>query len=181
MEKVRQREIRDYLHLYLGCEMQYSTHHEPQYEKYILSSENLKEAIEFEDLPILRPLSDMTDREVLDVVAIVLRKEIDFLKVEWTPKRDYVVVHYNTWLPQSDYEKERWERCELNIAIADDFTIYNHANYIKGNSTGVSNEPLYKQHEATRYLLSKGFDLFGLIEEGLAIDKTKGEIKTELI
>lgn len=27
--------------------------------------------------------------------------------------------------------------------------------------------------ELTRYLLSKGFDLFGLIEAGLAIDKTK--------
>jgi hypothetical protein len=29
----------------------------------------------------------------------------------------------------------------------------------------------HNQHEVTRYLLSKGFDLFGLIESGLAIDK----------
>ena len=122
---------------------------------------------------ILRPLSAMTDKEVLQVVSIALNKEIDFLKVEWTPKRDYVTVNYNTWLPQNDYDKERWERCELNIAIADVFTIYNHENYIKGNGTGVGNKPLYRQHEITRFLLSNGFDLFGLIEERLAIDKTK--------
>lgn len=42
----------------------------------------------------------------------------------------------------------------------------------KENGTAVANEPLYNQHQATIYLLSKSFDLFNLIPEGLAIDKT---------
>lgn len=34
-------------------------------------------------------------------------------------------------------------------------------------------DPMMAEAEATRYLLSKHFDLFGLIEAGLAMDKTQ--------
>jgi hypothetical protein len=106
------KKIEDYLHLYLGCGMRYATHHEPQNEVYILTVENLKEAIEFKDKPILRPLSDMTEEEFY-----------------------YVEQH-------KIYQGEIVQTFPLGAA------------------------------ELTKFLLSKHFDLFGLIEAGLAVDKT---------
>lgn len=61
------KELKDFLPLYLGCEMQYSSHHEPQDEKYILTVSNLKEAIEFGDLMVLRSLNDITIEEVIEL------------------------------------------------------------------------------------------------------------------
>lgn len=162
MEKVRQREIKDYLHLYLGCEMQYSTHHEPQYETYTLTIEGLKEAIEFEDSPILRPLWQLTDEE-------------------------YAVINQHGFGGASTKEiwLDQFEKFEERPAPG------------QGKKNKVTNPKMIRSKvrvglqlrfytfapETFRYLLSQGFDLFGLIEEGLAIDKTKsqGKIKTELI
>lgn len=47
--------------------------------------------------------------------------------------------------------------------------------YKKSILTETENLALYEEQvaEMFRYMLSKGFDLFGLIEAGLAIDKTK--------
>jgi hypothetical protein len=64
--KVMEKKIEDYLPLYLGCKICYSSHHEPQDETYVLNAGNLHEAILFSDQPILRPLSDMTEKECDD-------------------------------------------------------------------------------------------------------------------
>jgi hypothetical protein len=112
---VGMKDIKDYLYLYLGCEAQYSSHHEPQNERYLLTASNLQEAIEFEDMPILRPLSDITTEEQDELSKT-------YLWVQSTP------VHAHLRTPT-------WTS------------------------------------ESVRYLLSKGFDLFGLIESGLAINK----------
>jgi len=48
-------------------------------------------------------------------------------------------------------------------------SVFNGA--FKGHGKGFA--MLALEAESTRYLLSKGFDLFGLIKAGLAVDKTK--------
>jgi hypothetical protein len=59
--------LQDYLHYYIGCQMIRSSHWEPQNEPYVLTFENIKEAVEFGDRPLLRRLEDMTDDEWLDI------------------------------------------------------------------------------------------------------------------
>jgi hypothetical protein len=108
-----EKKIESYLHLYLGCEMMYATHHEPQDAKYKLTAENLKDAIDFGDLPYLRKLPTMTEEE----------------------DREFRNANNGLWID------EHWRA------------------------------------EGTRWLLSKGFDLFQLIESDLAIDRDK--IKVE--
>jgi hypothetical protein len=107
------KEIKDYLHLYLGCEMLTVDGRIVTLNltnlgfalKGIIGSELSK--------PILRPLSDMTEEEKIEL--------------------------------------------KLNMVQA---TTLNHAPEIMWT------------FEQMRILLSKCFDLFGLIEAGLAIDKT---------
>lgn len=55
------KEIKDYLHLYLGCEI--ICRNSGKVGKVILHGENLQKAINLQWTPILRPLSDMTEKE----------------------------------------------------------------------------------------------------------------------
>lgn len=107
------KEIKDYLHFYLGCEMMLGKIRGNR-QIYTLESDSLIFAIEDGDKPILRPLSDITT-----------------------------------------YEKE----------MAVDPMLY-------GLSHCLPSTQILQSAELVRFLLSKQFDIFGLIESGLAIDKT---------
>lgn len=63
------KQLKDYLHYYIGCKMIRSSHWEPQYEPYILTFENIREAIEFSDRPLLCRLEDMTEEDWYSVEA----------------------------------------------------------------------------------------------------------------
>lgn len=119
------KDIKDYLHLYLGCEVSV-TNLDGRYTRLITHEffstfYNEDDGAFYNDpKPILRPLSDITDDEIDDV---------------WNLEEpEHVLV--------MAYEKNNVVR---KVALCS---------------------------ERTRYLLSRGFDLFGLIEAGLAIDKT---------
>lgn len=132
------KEIKDYLHLYLGCWVLIKP---PQDEdrrvgQFIGFSDEhkLSARIKFRSntpegrvnllffKPILRPLSDMTEEE----------------HQEWMNLRGWVHENFNG--------KEGVEN-GIHCGFGDGFS--------------------------AAYLLKQGFDLFGLIESGLAIDKTK--------
>lgn len=127
------KQLKDYLHLHLGCECKmikpsYHAVHELHLSSdrtFILtgklydyfSSDTTKAEIK----PILRPLSDMTDEE---------KKEIDKQYKAFTKSKTF-------------------------------------------DDTGV----VMWSAKHTQILLSKHFDLFGLIDAGLAIDKTKQTVE----
>lgn len=124
------KQIKDYLHLYLGCKFIHNVHKGVFelcgyniYEAYAQNSLGVSTFDARQIKLILRPLSDMTPSEFKEVEA------------------------YHP-------ETKRW----LDVGHLDD-----------GGKVQFDSWSPY----VTVYLLSKGFDLFGLIEEGLAIDKTK--------
>lgn len=118
------KELKDYLHLYLGClcykRLSTVTNKRPQ----VLTTRLYDWAIGGircqTIIPILRPLSDMTDGEMQECGNMVY----DF---------------------SNDEELNKWQPSDFEIGLAP--------------------EQFY-------WLLSKHFDLFGLIESGLAIDAT---------
>jgi hypothetical protein len=143
-----ERDIKDYLHLYLGCDMQYNTHHEPQNEPYILTAKNLDEAIEFEERPILRPLSDITDEEIRELF-----------------RHDKISKEYSN----VSYQRELvMNNILMGITVNYDVTTpdgtYSHSWTLRFSAINA--------HDF-KWLLSKHFDLFQLIDAGLAISKTK--------
>jgi hypothetical protein len=114
--------LQDYLHLYLGCEVE-CKHIYDGFRAELVAVNNttsfkngltIIDCINLNAKPILRPLSDMTDEEYSE---------------------------FNN-IPDDVYRGGR-------------FNVLTH------------------QGTCTKWLLSKQFDLFGLIEAGLAIDKTK--------
>lgn len=124
------KELKDYLHLYLGCEVfieSYSFMNGNKREKLIdkLTEVGINGRIDCEKYTppdgdvklVLRPLSDMTEEE-------------------------------KDWLDE-------------------------HENFVNNYKQNAESELIIEwDAEKTSYLLSKHFDLFGLIEAGLAIDKT---------
>lgn len=123
------KDIKDYLHLYLGCrallpngKIDTLDYVEIEQGVYFPSkgtdTEDFGHNLLSEVKPILRPLSDMTEEEMLEAVSI----------------------------------GGLFYRGESVKAFIANWTCYSG--------------------EVTRYLLSKSFDLFNLIPEGLAIDST---------
>ena len=134
------KDIKDYLHLYLGCEVE-----SPHGVGTLLSVTNYNHVTVNADgdtyfktdevKPILRPLSDIRPKEVANLIGVY------DLAVE--------KANYESPFFQIQYRDENNEQQFKHTYLA-------HLN-----------------PEQFVFLLSNQFDIFELIESGLAIDKTK--------
>ena len=138
------KDIKDYLHLYLGCEFetpkgsmklcqwkavgQVQAHREIDFTFHWFDASEVK--------PILRPLSDMTDEEKIGLTSIF----------GW----------YHNF-------SDDVGRCDQIESLFANNGFWNKVTNISGATWA----------KVTTILLKQGFDIFGLIEEELAIDKTK--------
>lgn len=127
-------ELKDVLHLYLGCECK-DTFNDVM---FVLDSRNLYLYSLSDSLnqikPILRPLSSMTEEEAVELISLYI------------PKDKTNLIGFGS----------------VNM---------NQLNYKIGQS--VLNKHWDKLSAIEfQYLLSKGFDLFGLIDNGLALPPT---------
>ncbi len=154
-----EKQIRDYLHLYLGCQVEYDDRIGIIHQYFLPAGKHREGEVWFCSLeengnpemscsvpctkvkPILRPLSDMTEDEAIRVTGLSeYAPNFTIVKVTRNEYKDLIV----SWKGLDDVPKEF-------------------------NATG----ELFFCAEQFQYLLSKHFDIFGLIEDGLAIDKTK--------
>lgn len=158
---LNRKNIKDYLHLYLGCQCKRMGQDDDS-ETFRLTgiswdgTQNIWWAY-FEDkedcysviddvFPILRPLSDMTEDEAKVLCSMQIKglRTCDHVKiVQMTPVVKFVIY--------SDGEDPNDDHGRLRRFL-------NIESYLV---------PQFK------YLLSKGFDLFGLIDAGLVIKKSQ--------
>lgn len=141
------KKIEDYLHLYLGCECLWEdkegdTGGRTELDHYSLSG--FYEG-DIKIKPLLRPLSDMTEEEARYIFKYYFEK--DYTE-DWTGDTGSAYFNPKRITP-TKYHALR---------------IIDGADYETGD--------FMKVIGLVPYLLSKHFDLFGLIESGLAIDKT---------
>lgn len=148
-----EKKIQDFLHLYIGCEAILTTNHwfTPEGDKKVIITgyfggeypyafytrgDNVSGNDQVKYFkPLLRPLSSMTEEEMLEYARI---ERPETSKVELKGEK--------VWSFYDDGESfYKWIAHSLMKPIPDQF----------------------------RYLLSRGFDLFGLIDAGIAIDKTQ--------
>jgi hypothetical protein len=163
------KDIRNYLHLYLGCEvivkakdntgptikgrlhsldLKYNDCVVGAFD-FSISEANIK--------PILRPLSDMTEEEAKELYLTD-----PYAKGSWLIKS--VTVEENIKGFEPNIVRIEWEGSVGNLT----------SSYGCGTEYMYLNKLNAKQH---RLLLSKHFDLFDLIPAGLAIDATKEAVK----
>lgn len=149
------KDIKDYLHLYLGCECQ--------------ADENVFKLAGVE----------LTDTGTLAYDGTMIN---GIHQCWWVENCDFKLM-LRPLLNMSDEERREFIMC------SNDWNkYYKELGFISKSPEGLAHTCKYKRgvHDITRiqslenfdsnqflYLLSKHFDLFGLIEAGLAIDKTK--------
>jgi hypothetical protein len=143
------KKLSDYLHFFIGCKMLYSSHHEPQNEPYTLTHDNVGQAIEFGDRPILRRLEDITPGELKEMIIKLSKIDLSDCEFEY------------------DFVGHTWVNAIRKGVVVDCLVIENNGN-INMDDYSPSQLP---QAEAFHYLLKQGFDLFGLIDAGLAVDE----------
>jgi hypothetical protein len=159
------KDITPYLPLYLGCECKMQGQDDAN-RAYLLTGvsydstqriwwayfEETEEmyAVSQDVFPILRPLSDMTEDELIKALRIRFSDKVASQIFVGIKKVTDVkaTTKYGTGIP-----------------------------YISWDSNNYSTSGVFSINELSpeqfAYLLSIGIDLFGLIEAGLAIDKTK--------
>lgn len=134
------KDIRDYLHLYLGCEVYDENPKDEKFRRYVLTGKELGyyEHRLHTIKPILRRLSSMTEDQAIHLAKLS----------EW----------------ENHFREVRVERNSFNDRII----TWQGANESREsfNATG----ELFYCADQFQWLLKMGFDLFRLIGDGLAID-----------
>ena len=158
------KELKDYLHLYLGAKVRYNyyDYNEDTWTIWETLTPHLLDKIttdcSIKSIKIqLRRLSDMTEEEGKEMINSIYHSiynhETEIKKLSRFENDDS--VGFVAYAADDD---------RLSVTIEIDRGI---EFYVRGN------EMVVKQFDITKSLLSKHFDLFGLIEAGLAIDKTQ--------
>jgi hypothetical protein len=171
------KELKEVLHLYLGCKIVNYPYPNHAKEKSLIGRLRCvmddKVFIQNKDksgndwphlttdkidavMPILRALSDMTEDECVDVYTIERDRQIHAPALDFDARKEangFIVTRLDL----------------LNERLMIGFTGQVYKVIEEGKRPHI--EPIRNQHEITLYLLSKQFDLFGLIQSGLALDK----------
>ena len=179
------REIKDYLHLYLGCECEFN----PPHQKIgtglleqidvngicVIADIGITRTIKIQFLrPILKPIAALDDLDCIKIAEIIYgRPDSVKWRVEKRFSSNAKLSFFNVY--RRHYSKsftidvptgeiECYEKEIATTAIPEPLN----------DNEKVTEKDIYnRQHEVTRFFLSHGYDIFGLIEDGIAIDKTK--------
>lgn len=165
------KQLIDYLHFYLGCDLKTDTGVVKliavQKEvipctdyRVICLNGNVTHELKGEFKPILRPLSDMTEDEILEVCKLFSPTawgEYRFKK--WVAKKD--PKSNDSWISYDVTNENSTYSFTVDL-IDGDIMLYDDDDY----------EPIHVDNNYRFWYVRNGFDIFGLIGSGLAIDKT---------
>jgi hypothetical protein len=173
------KDIKDYLHLYLGCRIVSSNYIELQ-----LSSDNLQRAINENWKPILRRLWRMTNEEFSYLYFLsegvydyerqdVKRLATNEIYLRFGKHSEKIFGYFK--LLDGDVRVNQGISFYVRTFIIQESLFVNEAGIDTSESHFNKEQAVIagNQSELFFHLLSKHFDLFNLIDEGLAIDSIK--------
>ncbi len=168
---MKTKDIKDYLHLYLGCDVMIEAWNDHaadlgyQEKEPRLLLPSLLTLINNQDVtakPILRHIFKITYEEKKELWRLIFSDKLNSTRLgeralDFTGRT--IFKDENT-----HYQRPRYIMMQglERLAIEKDCTIWADCDLHAWR---------HNKHELTRWLLSKGFDLFNLIESGLAIEK----------
>lgn len=179
-----EKKIEDYLHLYLGCKVEYDgrigiiyTYYHPagRYNENMVWVCSLEEdgnpemscAVGADKVkPILRPLSDMTEEEMIQLLQIL------FAGVDDKIADDELQIEMFYWDNSTMVDGDIQVGCNVSCRCFEgQLCVRECGSIMLMDEEGVC-QRLQNVPAAINYMRSKTFDCDGLIESGLAIDKT---------
>lgn len=174
--------IKDYLHLYLGCEVYQKGGLPVKLTPDLLTASSFTEGL---SKPILRPLSDMTEDYFLSLFKISIGAAEDMIPTSFSRlATDDLLVQMGYGQYKFSYRHNFENDVRIEGGVSFYIECFKIENRISISSQGIEeskspfnpskeNRIVWNQATIFKKLLKDGYDLFGLIEAGLAIDKTK--------
>ncbi len=158
------KKLSDYIHYYIECRIQ-RTSRSGEYQNTVNLDPNEyyrinQETYPYSIKPILRRLEDMTVEEAIQLYREATKTHSD--KDEY----DVTFIKDKGKLCSIQVGDLGMAKMYMNINIEGDVLVYIHDN----DSDPKIVERVANQHLITHYLLSKHFDLFGLIDSNCAVD-----------
>lgn len=170
------KKIEDYLHLYLGCEFVLKIKGTEQFSgKMEFNIHALFAALDSKNtinpILLLRPLSDMTEEEAEHLAWLCMDGR--HRSKEYAIDKEEIDIE----LVPNDGGNMLDDNLEIYIGVTcrcwtGYIAITNYGEIKQCEEDSERREPIDNIAEKIAYLLSCRFDLFNLIPEGLAIDKT---------
>lgn len=173
------KKLSNYLHFYVGCKILITDTDGQQFVDKVESvikdnAGNRFSIYDFGDMPfenheeyyqdaqpLLRSLYDITDDELIELAD---KNQTNCLPYGWKQYKKYKVIRLNH--PNKGVELNVLDKYALRITN-------NKALYFYDYTEPSSAYFVSESFEMVAYLLNMQFDLFGLIESGIAIDKQK--------
>ncbi len=160
----------DYFHLYLGCWVRIDEHGHFKL-KAVDTANNMFGVLngnpngininwyKMSDTHklILRPLSNMTEEEARKICEIINEPFVNYYVFG-----ERISITLNTTINGDNRDRDLW------IFYDGKLEIYSN----DGKWGGVQNDNIWNMYELVIYLMKQGFDIFNLIPEKLAVDKT---------
>jgi len=155
-------DIRDVMHLYIGSKHQWQDEDGVWSEMQLLSADRcayiLMQWIEVR--LVLRRIESMTEEEAIAIGEIVIGT---YDSVKFRVEKNFTSGgRFTYW---KVHKEHRGYGQSLTISDNGEIDVYD--NHDDGTHTIYTN-----QHFVTMYLLSRGFDLYRLIDSGFAVDLT---------
>lgn len=169
-----EKKLKNYLHYYLGCQVRTSTgkltltginvsdfYHTAE---AIVLNGNVSHKTDIIGLkPILRPLFSITEEEFEELVIITMSAH-NLPEADRISKKELHTRLLLDKLPE-------YLMAEISLRCFEGYFILNPDGSINIEDENEEDQPVSNQPMAIDYLLKKHFDLFGLIEAGLAVKK----------
>lgn len=151
------KDINEVIHLYINSDARYRIKYVDSWEWTVWTKLTEKRYRQLDDKSIenveyaVRRLSDMTEQEMKGIWEVIFQKTFHQNgTIRWIEKEDHSSC--KRWVMSSGVERVG---IELSGRVWADSDLSNYK---------------FNPHLVTHYLLKQGFDLFGLIDAGVAID-----------
>lgn len=173
---------KDYLHYYIGqkCQLCINLERNPVYEtitpKIVLDEfDNEESTVK----PILRKVEDMTEEEGFKIAELTMEHYLNRAFFQYA----FNFLKFPNEKPSFKFEKELYDtdekgveywKCTISLNGSEGGVYVNIWHDFQVQLIeGLQDQASANHPQIFHYLLQQGFDIFGLINEGLAIDSKK--------
>ena len=105
----------------------------------------------------MKTIKDLTIENINQIYSLIIGKNCNAGKVEWTSERDFVIAVFKI---DDCVVSDNYDTIEYGISINSDLEVDHNWTW-KNNKGDISIEhrPLYNHHSITKYLISEGFSV----------------------
>lgn len=106
----------------------------------------------------MKTIYDITDKHINEIYSIIVNRTQEAIKVDRVDESGFIIAIFK--IEECVIDK-RYENIEYGIYITPDLEVKYVWHYKNKKETVVEYKHLSNHHKVTKYMIDKGFDIFG--------------------